>query len=327
MTHYLGAAGLPGPRRPRDRLCLFLHGNCGSSVPSATNILSINGRRRIFVSSRTSLRAWSPSNAVSSPDAQKQYAELLQQSRSGLRRLPRQRSADASCRNCWRRRQDRAVLQKFSSRELPPGRGSGGGRNSESGRGSGDGQTVGRRRTIDLAAACGPATRSSCSWLRDKDNRYFAPAFVNRVWANYFHTGIVNPPDDLSLANPPSNKPLMDYLTQGFIASGFDMKWLHRQIANSRTYQAGLATQRDEQARRAELQPSHATRRLPAEVLYDAIQQATASDEQIAQNAARRPRPGHCNPRRRPARNNRAGGAAYALSCVRPIRPREQLRL
>ncbi len=40
-----------------------------------------------------------------------------------------------------------------------------------------------------------------------------------RVWASYFHRGIVEPPDDNSLANPPVNKPLLDYLAKGFIES------------------------------------------------------------------------------------------------------------
>ena len=45
-------------------------------------------------------------------------------------------------------------------------------------------------------------------WLRQKDNPYFARALVNRVWAAYFNVGIVEPPDDMSLANPPSNAAL-----------------------------------------------------------------------------------------------------------------------
>lgn len=51
-------------------------------------------------------------------------------------------------------------------------------------------------------------------WLRRPDNRFFSRAFVNRAWAAYFNVRIVDPPDDLSLANPPSNKPLLDYLTK-----------------------------------------------------------------------------------------------------------------
>ena len=118
-------------------------------------------------------------------------------------------------------------------------------------------------------------------WLRRKDNPYFARAFVNRVWASYFHRGIVEPPDDMSLANPPSNKALLDYLTAGFVEHDYDMKWLHREIANSRTYQ--LSWQPNETNKLDEVNFSRALpRRLPAEVAYDALQVATASDNEVA---------------------------------------------
>lgn len=114
-------------------------------------------------------------------------------------------------------------------------------------------------------------------WLRSKDNPYFARAFINRVWASYFNVGIVQPADDLSLANPPSNKPLLDYLAEGFIEHNFDIKWLHREILNSRTYQ--LTWQPNETNAKDERNFSRSVpRRLPAEVAYDAIQMATASD-------------------------------------------------
>ncbi len=114
-------------------------------------------------------------------------------------------------------------------------------------------------------------------WLRGADNPFFAKAFVNRVWASYFNAGIVNPPDDLNLANPPSNKALLDHLSKGFIESGFDMKWVHRTIANSDTYQRSWTP--NETNKLDERNFSRAVpRRLPAEVAYDAIQQATASD-------------------------------------------------
>jgi hypothetical protein len=121
-------------------------------------------------------------------------------------------------------------------------------------------------------------------WLLTEPNRYFAKSFVNRIWTNYFNVGIIDPPDDLNLANPPSNKALLDHLTGGFIASGYDMKWLHRTIANSRTYQLSW---RPNDTNRADTRNfSHAVlRRLPAEVAIDAIQQATASDT-VMQTAA-----------------------------------------
>jgi hypothetical protein len=115
-------------------------------------------------------------------------------------------------------------------------------------------------------------------WLRDKNNPYFARSFANRVWAQYFNVGIVTPTDDMNLANPPSNKLLLDYLTEGFIASGFDMKWLHREIANSRTYQLSWVT--NETNKLDERNFSHAVpRRLPAEVALDAVYTAAIADE------------------------------------------------
>ena len=119
------------------------------------------------------------------------------------------------------------------------------------------------------------------NWLREKDNPYFAKAFVNRVWENYFNVGIVNPPDDLSLANPPSNRPLLDHLAEGFLANGFDMKWVHREICNSRTYQ--LSWQTNETNAKEEKNFARAVpRRLAAEVAVDAISAAVASDEKAS---------------------------------------------
>ena len=113
-------------------------------------------------------------------------------------------------------------------------------------------------------------------WLKSPENPYFAKAFVNRVWAGYFHAGIVNPPDDMNLANPPSNGPLLDYLAEGFIQHGYDMRWVHRQIVSSRTYQL---SSKPNETNRNDLRnfSRNVPRRLPAEVLYDAIVQASAA--------------------------------------------------
>lgn len=113
-------------------------------------------------------------------------------------------------------------------------------------------------------------------WLRGQDNPYFARAWVNRVWAAYFGRGIVEPADDMNLANPPSNAELMDHLATGFVKSGYDMKWLHREIANSDTYQRSWkptpSNKLDEKNFSRAL-----IRRLPAEVVFDSIALATAS--------------------------------------------------
>lgn len=117
-------------------------------------------------------------------------------------------------------------------------------------------------------------------WMRDEDNPYFARAFVNRVWAGYFEVGIVEPADDQNLANPPSNVELLDYLSKGFVQSGFDMKWLHRQIANSDAYQRSWRTN-DTNVLDSRNFSRAAIRRLPAEVVLDAVTQATARTEDL----------------------------------------------
>lgn len=132
----------------------------------------------------------------------------------------------------------------------------------------------------DLTSLADPR-QALMEWLRSKENPYFAKAFVNRVWASYFNVGIVQPTDDHSLANPPSNGPLLDYLTQGFIEHQFDMQWLHREILVSRTYQ--LSWKPNETNAQDERNFSRCVpRRLPAEVAYDAVQMATASDAKAA---------------------------------------------
>ncbi|MCX7419562.1 MAG: DUF1549 domain-containing protein [Planctomycetia bacterium] len=119
------------------------------------------------------------------------------------------------------------------------------------------------------------------AWLRDAKNPYFAKAFVNRVWSNYFNVGIVQPVDDMSLANAPSNAPLLDYLAEGFIEHNFDMKWLHREICNSAAYQRSWKP--NETNKLDQKNFSHAIpRRLPAEIALDALKQATLSDTEAS---------------------------------------------
>ncbi|MEM9585751.1 MAG: DUF1549 and DUF1553 domain-containing protein [Planctomycetota bacterium] len=119
-------------------------------------------------------------------------------------------------------------------------------------------------------------------WLRSPDNPYFSKAIVNRVWSNYFSAGIVDPTDDMNLANPPSNGPLLDHLANQFIANGFDLKWLHRTILSSETYQRSAQTHPSNASDLINFS-HHVPRRYPAEVIYDAITLATAGTEQADQ--------------------------------------------
>jgi len=118
-------------------------------------------------------------------------------------------------------------------------------------------------------------------WLKGRDNPYFARALVNRIWANYFNRGLVEPADDMNLANPPVNEALIAHLASGFVAHEYDMKWLHREILNSDTYQRSWRP--NDTNKLDEKNFSRAVmRRLPAEVVVDAITQATVASDMVA---------------------------------------------
>lgn len=124
-------------------------------------------------------------------------------------------------------------------------------------------------------------------WLRDESNPYFARSIVNRVWARCFGVGIVDPPDDMNLANPASNEPLLAWLADEFIRSDYDLKQLHRTIAASNAYQRTWRP--SESNRHDETNFSRAIiRRMPAETLYDAIAfaSATADEQRLMQTDA-----------------------------------------
>jgi WD40 repeat protein/mono/diheme cytochrome c family protein len=117
-------------------------------------------------------------------------------------------------------------------------------------------------------------------WITSPDNDYFARSYVNRVWGYLLGVGLIEPLDDIRAGNPPSNPELLAWLTNHFIASGFDVRDLMKTICKSRTYQLSIVTNRwnaDDT-----LNYSHALpKRLPAEVLYDAVYAVTGAQRKI----------------------------------------------
>jgi len=118
-------------------------------------------------------------------------------------------------------------------------------------------------------------------WLTSKDNTLFAQNMANRVWAHFFGRGIVEPVDDVRISNPPSNRELLEELGRRLSAYHFDLKHLIRDICVSRAYQLSAAS--NDSNRDDEQQFSHASlRRLRADILLDAISQATGTTTQFA---------------------------------------------
>jgi hypothetical protein len=72
----------------------------------------------------------------------------------------------------------------------------------------------------------------------DRGNPLTARVLVNRVWLHHFGAGLVRTPSDFGLrSEKPSHPELLDYLASRFIAEGWSIKQLHRQIMLSAVYQ------------------------------------------------------------------------------------------
>ncbi|MEQ8789560.1 MAG: DUF1549 and DUF1553 domain-containing protein [Pirellulaceae bacterium] len=133
----------------------------------------------------------------------------------------------------------------------------------------------------DLASNDASRREQLAQWITSPENQYFAKSYVNRLWGYLFGIGIIEPIDDIRAGNPPTNPELLDALTKDFIDSGFDVQHMMRTICKSRTYQHSIET--NEWNELDEINYSHALpRRLPAEVLYDAIHVATGAPLNIS---------------------------------------------
>jgi hypothetical protein len=118
----------------------------------------------------------------------------------------------------------------------------------------------------------------------------FARATVNYMWAHFFGRGLVDPPNTFDPArldpnNPPpapwtlqpTNPALLNALAQHFVAGGYDLKALMREIASSDTYQ--LSSRYDGEWK-ADWEPYFArkfVRRLWSEEVHDAVAQSSGT--------------------------------------------------
>ena len=116
--------------------------------------------------------------------------------------------------------------------------------------------------------------RELADWLVQRDNPLTARVMVNRVWHWLFGSGLVRTTDNFgSTGEVPSHPELLDHLAQRFIADGWSVKRLVRELVLSRTYrQSSQATAEQLAADPENRLFAHTNRRrLEGECLRDAI--------------------------------------------------------
>ncbi len=111
-------------------------------------------------------------------------------------------------------------------------------------------------------------------WLTSKENPYFSRAITNRVWTNFLGVGLVEAVDDIRETNPASNEALFSAAAKWLVEHHYDLRAFMREILQSETYQRSTAALPGNKAD-TRFYSHYYPRRLMAEVLHDAVAQAT----------------------------------------------------
>ncbi|MBX7166496.1 MAG: DUF1549 and DUF1553 domain-containing protein [Pirellulales bacterium] len=113
-------------------------------------------------------------------------------------------------------------------------------------------------------------------WLTSRENPWFARAAVNRVWAQLFGVGFVDPVDDFDPNNPPSHPEILELLAGDFVEHDFDLRHLLRSVLLTRAYRATSARQ-DETPVDPRMFNGMPLRGLTREQVLDSVAQATGA--------------------------------------------------
>jgi len=130
-----------------------------------------------------------------------------------------------------------------------------------------------------LASSTGRRT-ALAEWITRPNNQFATRVIVNRVWAYHFGRGLVATPNDFGkLGEPPTHPELLDWLARRFVAQGWSLKTLHREIILSAAYRQ--TAHREPPALATKIDPSNKylwrfnPRRLDAEQARDAMLMAS----------------------------------------------------
>lgn len=119
--------------------------------------------------------------------------------------------------------------------------------------------------------------RTFARWVTSSENRQFPRTLANRLWKRCFGVGIVEPIDDFSEANPPSNPELLEALTDLVLELDYDAREFVRVVAMTAAWRH-RAVSHDPTSGKAFAFRGPVLRRMSAEQLWDSLLTLIARD-------------------------------------------------
>lgn len=117
-------------------------------------------------------------------------------------------------------------------------------------------------------------------WMTSADNPLVPRVIVNRIWQGHFAKGLVSNANDFGTQTaPPSHPELLDWLASEFVASGWNIKQMHRLMMTSEAYRQSTYRQLEHQTVPQAVEKDadnvlywhYARRRLTAERIRDSL--------------------------------------------------------
>jgi len=123
-----------------------------------------------------------------------------------------------------------------------------------------------------LPQGASPSRLTLARWLISQNHPLTARVTVNRMWQEFFGQGLVLTSQDFGTRGDlPSHPELLDWLATEFMASGWNVKRMHKLVVESAVYRQSSETRKDLESRDVEnrLLARQARLRLPAELIRD----------------------------------------------------------
>jgi hypothetical protein len=89
---------------------------------------------------------------------------------------------------------------------------------------------------LDTGIADAERRDTIADWVTGRENRWFAKAYVNRMWSELVGRGFYEPVDDIGPDRQCAAPHTLDYLSERFAGTGYDVKWLFRVITATEAY-------------------------------------------------------------------------------------------